>query len=95
MIYMCKVLARKPVRKRPLGRPKSRWGDNIIICLKYIGLEGLDWIWVSVGCSEQANEALGLIKRRAFGLEKVLLREVVGFVVALWAACTSEVHIGY
>jgi hypothetical protein len=25
------VLIRKPERKRPLGRPKGRWEDNIIM----------------------------------------------------------------
>jgi hypothetical protein len=29
MKYACKVLVRKPERKRPLGRPKRRWEDNI------------------------------------------------------------------
>jgi hypothetical protein len=33
----------KPVKKRPLGRPRSRWEDNIKIDLQEIGW-GVDWI---------------------------------------------------
>jgi hypothetical protein len=31
-------------QKRPLGRPKHRWVDNIIIDLREKGLDGMDWI---------------------------------------------------
>jgi hypothetical protein len=34
----------KPERKRPLGIPRSRWGDNIEINLREIGWGGMDWI---------------------------------------------------
>ena len=34
----------KPERKRPLGRPKRRWEDNIKMDLLEVGCEGLDWI---------------------------------------------------
>jgi len=34
----------KPERKRPLGRPRSRWEDNIKIDLQEVGWEGMDWI---------------------------------------------------
>jgi hypothetical protein len=30
--------------KRPLGRPRRRWGDNIKIDLREIGWVGMDWI---------------------------------------------------
>jgi hypothetical protein len=30
--------------KRPVGRPRSRWKDNIKTDLREIGLEGVDWI---------------------------------------------------
>jgi hypothetical protein len=33
-----------PEGKRPLGRPKHRWVDNIKIDLLEIGLGGVDWI---------------------------------------------------
>jgi hypothetical protein len=34
----------KPEGKRPLGRPRRRWLDNIKIDLREIGWDGLDWI---------------------------------------------------
>ena len=33
-----KILAGKPTGKRPLGRPRRRWEDNIRINLKEIGI---------------------------------------------------------
>jgi hypothetical protein len=35
-----KVLAGKPEGKRPLGRPRPRWEDGIIMDLREIGLGG-------------------------------------------------------
>jgi hypothetical protein len=31
-------------RKRPIGRPRFRWDDNIKIDLRVIGWGGIDWI---------------------------------------------------
>jgi len=39
-------LDRKPEGKRPRGRPRHRWKDNITMAVKEIGWEGLDWIHV-------------------------------------------------
>jgi hypothetical protein len=41
---MYKVLAGKPEGKRPLGRPRRRWEDEIRKDLREIGLGGVDWI---------------------------------------------------
>jgi hypothetical protein len=41
-----KILVRKPEEKRPLGRCKPRWEDNIKIDFREIGWEGVDWIHV-------------------------------------------------
>jgi hypothetical protein len=41
-----KILVRKPEGKRPLGRPRHRWEDNIKMYLKGIGYEGVNWIHV-------------------------------------------------
>jgi len=30
--------------KRPLGRPRHRWEDNIIMDLQELRCEGMDWI---------------------------------------------------
>jgi hypothetical protein len=40
----CKVLVEKPEGKRPLGRPRRRWEDNIRMYVIEIGWEGVDWI---------------------------------------------------
>ena len=34
----------KPEGKRPLGRPRRRWEDNIKMDLKGMGCGGMDWI---------------------------------------------------
>ena len=34
----------KPERKRPLGRPRRRWEDNIKMDLQEVGCGGVDWI---------------------------------------------------
>jgi hypothetical protein len=34
----------KPKGKRPLGRPRRGWVDNIKIDLREIGWDGMDWI---------------------------------------------------
>jgi hypothetical protein len=36
-----------PEGKRPLGRPRHRWEDEIIMDLREIGLGGVDWIRLS------------------------------------------------
>jgi hypothetical protein len=39
-----KILLEKPEGKRPLGRPRCRWEDNIRMVLREIGCGGKDWI---------------------------------------------------
>jgi hypothetical protein len=39
-----RILVGKPEGKRPLGRPKRRWVDNIKMDLRKIGWDGRDWI---------------------------------------------------
>jgi hypothetical protein len=34
----------KPEGKRPLGRPRRRWEDNIKMDLQEVGYGGIDWI---------------------------------------------------
>ena len=38
------ILVGKPKGKRPLGRPRRRWDDNIKIDLEELGCVGMDWI---------------------------------------------------
>jgi hypothetical protein len=39
-----RVLVGRPEGKRPLGRPRRRWEDNIKIDLREIGIDGANWI---------------------------------------------------
>jgi hypothetical protein len=41
------LLVGKPEGKRPLGRPRRRWVDNITMYLGEIGWDGVDWIDVA------------------------------------------------
>jgi len=39
-----RVLVGKPDVKRPLGRPRRRWEDNIKMDLQKVGFGGMDWV---------------------------------------------------
>jgi hypothetical protein len=39
-----RVLVGRPEWKRPLGRPRHRWEDNIKMDLREIGIDGANWI---------------------------------------------------
>ena len=39
-----RVLVRKPEGRRPMGRPRRRWVDNIRTDLKGVGCGYMDWI---------------------------------------------------
>jgi len=41
---LCWVLVGTPKGKRPLGRPRHRWEDNIKIYPQEVGCGGMDWI---------------------------------------------------
>jgi hypothetical protein len=40
----CRILVGEPEGKRPLGRPRRKWVDNIKIDLREIRWGGVDWI---------------------------------------------------
>jgi hypothetical protein len=42
-----RILLEKPERKRPLGRPRRRWVNNIKIDLRKIGWDGMGWIYLT------------------------------------------------
>jgi len=45
-----RVLVGKPEGKRPLGRPRRRWEDNIKwIFRKLEGVVGTGWSWLRIG----------------------------------------------
>ena len=39
-----KILTGKPTGKRPLGRPRRRWEDNIRMDLENIGINAGNWV---------------------------------------------------
>ena len=39
-----RALVGKHKGKRPLGRPRHRWEDNIKVVLQEVGCGGMDWI---------------------------------------------------
>jgi hypothetical protein len=39
-----RVLMRTPEGKRPLGRPRHRWEDNIKMDFKEVGCGGIYWV---------------------------------------------------
>ena len=39
-----RVLVGKPERKRPLGKPRRRWEDNIKMDIQEVEGENMDWI---------------------------------------------------
>jgi hypothetical protein len=39
-----RILVGKPEGRRPLGRPRRRWVDNIIMDPREIGWDGMDWV---------------------------------------------------
>jgi hypothetical protein len=47
-----RILVGNPEGKRPLGRPRRQWVDNIKMHLREIGWDGMDWIWLRIGTIE-------------------------------------------
>jgi hypothetical protein len=43
-IGVYRVLVGRSEGKRPLGRPRRRWEDNIKLDLREIGIDGANWI---------------------------------------------------
>ena len=39
-----RVLVGRSEGRKPLGRPRSRWENNINMVLREVGREGIDWI---------------------------------------------------
>jgi hypothetical protein len=52
-----RLLAGKPKGRRPLGRPRSRWVDNIMMDLGGVRWDGVDWI----GLTEDRNKWRALV----------------------------------
>ena len=53
-----RVLVGKPEGKRPLGRTRRRWVNNIRMDLQEVGCGYMDWIWLA----QCGNEPSGSMK---------------------------------
>jgi len=66
------ILVRKPEGKRPCGRPRHKWEDNIIMDLMEVGGDDVDWVHLAqdrgsvVGSCEHGNTPSGSVKGREF-----------------------------
>ena len=58
-----KILTGKPTGKRPLGRPRHRWEDNIRMDLKEIDINWRNWV-----DSSQNRDYWGVIVNAALNL---------------------------
>ena len=64
---VCRVLMGKPEGKRPLGRPRRRWEDNIKMDLQEVACGNMDWVDLAqigqvAGACEYGNELWGSVK---------------------------------
>jgi hypothetical protein len=46
-----RILVGKPEGKRPLGRPRRKWVDNIKMDLRQDGVVSTEFIWLTTGTS--------------------------------------------
>jgi hypothetical protein len=53
----CRILVGKPEGKRPLGRRRDRWVDNIKMDHREIGWGGMNWI----DLAQDGNQWRGLV----------------------------------
>jgi hypothetical protein len=44
----CRIVLREPEEKRPLGRPRRRWVDNIKMNVREMGWAGMNWIHLAL-----------------------------------------------
>jgi hypothetical protein len=65
----CRLLVGKPEGKRPLGRPRCSWVDNINMDLSEMGWDGMDWIGLA---QDRTSGELLWMQLWIFGFHKVL-----------------------
>jgi hypothetical protein len=58
------VLVGKPEGKRPLGRPRRRWEDNIKMDLQGVECGGIDWIELAQDSDRWQSLVNGVMKLR-------------------------------
>jgi hypothetical protein len=88
------VLVGRPKGKRPLGRPRCRWEDNIKLVLRETGIDGVNWI----GClkiGSNGNEPSGSIKKADYCLtsfSKNIVQHGVGMYMCV---CVLKIFIHF
>ena len=60
------VLVEKTEGKRPLGRPRRRWEDNMLRYLQKVGRRGRDWTTLVADAYECGDRHSGFIKCQEF-----------------------------
>jgi hypothetical protein len=84
-----RILVGRPEGKRPLGRPRSRWEDNIKMYLREIGIDGANWIRLAqdspvAGFCEHGNEPWGSIRKQDF-FDKLSDNQLFKLCLAPWS----------
>ncbi|KAJ4438708.1 hypothetical protein ANN_14655 [Periplaneta americana] len=76
-----RVLVGRPEGKRPLGRPRHRWEDNIKMDLREVGYDGRDWI----NLAEDRDQWRAYV-RAAMNLRVILRRFIntLGYSASEW-----------
>jgi hypothetical protein len=79
-----RLLVGKPEGKRPLGRPRRRWINNIKLDLLEIGLNVVDWIGLAqdrYGWRALVNSVLNLRFHKMLGNYRIVAQLVASRVV--------------
>jgi hypothetical protein len=69
-----RVLVRRPKGKRPVGRPRCRWEDNIKLDFREIEINGANWVQLAQdrvqwqAFCEHSDEPSGSIKKAVYFL---------------------------
>ena len=61
---MYRVLVGKPEGRRPLGRPRRRWVDNIRMDLQEVGRGYMDWIGLAQDTDRRRTVVSAVMKLR-------------------------------
>jgi hypothetical protein len=81
----------RPEGKRPLGRPRRRWDDNIKMYVRDIGIYGANWIQLAqdggpvAGLCEYGNEPSGSIKKTGYSFDKLSDYQLIKEYPAPWS----------
>jgi hypothetical protein len=73
-----RTLVGKPERRRPLGRPRRSWVDNINMDIRETEWGGMDWI----DLAQERNQWRGFVKM-------VMNLEVQSDIRKLFSSCTT------